>query len=204
MDNDMNFLSKYRSLTQYVIIHHLPKICRVGKCLNLGVHLLNYACRCCVLTTREFLSFPKVPKSIRFDVHKPSTVFSLCFSNQCFLSTFGSSMAMAIQAIQPKSALHGSSFHFLFHSSSTTVSLSKILSESKRLYSVGLNPPRKPLKLNCRSNSDNGEQVGIFFIGLLLFFCFLFPDRWLVVVQDYLLDAPVSVGDGFSFSGGTS
>lgn len=28
-------------------------------------------------------------------------------------------------------------------------------------------------------------------------------NRWFVLLQDYLLDAPVSVGDGFSFSGGT-
>lgn len=46
-----------------------------------------------------------------------------------------------------------------------------------RLQSWGPYPSTKSLKLSCSSNGNSGEQ-------------------------DYLLDAPVSVGDGFSFSGG--
>ncbi|KAL2319401.1 hypothetical protein Fmac_028370 [Flemingia macrophylla] len=73
-------------------------------------------------------------------------------------------------------AFHGSAccFHsHLLHSSSTTAS-------SPFLGSRRFQPcpsARKPLKLSCSSRGNNGDQ-------------------------DYLLDAPVSVGDGFSFSGG--
>ncbi|XP_061359190.1 uncharacterized protein LOC133303316 [Gastrolobium bilobum] len=67
-----------------------------------------------------------------------------------------------------------SSLHSYLFSSSTTVSPSIL---ATRFQSLGPCPSRKSLKLNCNSNGNNDEK-------------------------DYLLDAPVSVGDGFSFSGG--
>ncbi|KAF7825901.1 putative hydrolase isoform X1 [Senna tora] len=82
---------------------------------------------------------------------------------------------MAIQAIQLKTSLRAPSSHFhsrRFHSSSSASS--SILVRRFRFQFASPNPSRKSLKLNCRSNGE----------------------------EDYLLDAPVSVGDGFSFSGG--
>ncbi|KAG5054692.1 hypothetical protein JHK85_007202 [Glycine max] len=74
-------------------------------------------------------------------------------------------------------AFHGSACCFrshLLHFSSSTASSPPFLA-SRRFQSCP--STRKSLKLNCSSSGNNGDQ-------------------------DYLLDAPVSVGDGFSFSGG--
>ncbi|XP_054783121.1 uncharacterized protein LOC129290389 [Prosopis cineraria] len=60
------------------------------------------------------------------------------------------------------------------YSSSPTASSSV---QRFRFRLVGSSPSKKSLKLRCRSSSNDGEE-------------------------DDLLDAPVSVGDGFSFSGG--
>ncbi|KOM58489.1 hypothetical protein LR48_Vigan11g152300 [Vigna angularis] len=73
-------------------------------------------------------------------------------------------------------AFYGSAccFHsHLLHTSSSTTASPPFLA-ARRFQSC---PSRKSLKLNCSSSGNNDDQ-------------------------DYLLDAPVSVGDGFSFSGG--
>ncbi|KAI4356271.1 hypothetical protein L6164_000304 [Bauhinia variegata] len=83
-----------------------------------------------------------------------------------------------MQAIQPRTVLQCSSFsHFPLHCSSTNASPSVL---GRLFQSVGPTPipSRKSLRLSCRSTGSNGEDQG------------------------YLLDAPVDVGDGFSFSGG--
>ncbi|KAJ1399393.1 Alpha/Beta hydrolase fold [Sesbania bispinosa] len=81
-------------------------------------------------------------------------------------------LAMAIQAFQGSSSC---CFYSHLHSSSTTASPSILA--TRWFQSLGPCPSRRSLKLNCSANGNNGDQ-------------------------DYLLDAPVSVGDGFSFSGG--
>nr|AFK49471.1 unknown [Lotus japonicus] len=75
-------------------------------------------------------------------------------------------------SIQAFLASSSSSFHSHLHHSSTTASPSLPAARWFRSY-----PSKKSLKLNCSSNGNSGDQ-------------------------DYLLDAPESVGDGFSFSGG--
>ncbi|XP_020227606.1 2-hydroxy-6-oxo-6-(2'-aminophenyl)hexa-2,4-dienoic acid hydrolase isoform X2 [Cajanus cajan] len=73
-------------------------------------------------------------------------------------------------------AFHSSACYFhshLLHSYSTTAYPPFLASRRFQLCPSA----RKPLKLSCSSSGNNGDQ-------------------------DYLLDAPVSVGDGFSFSGG--
>ncbi|TKY68788.1 Haloalkane dehalogenase [Spatholobus suberectus] len=76
-------------------------------------------------------------------------------------------------------AFHGSAccFHSHPHSSSSSSTASPPFPASRRFPSCP--STRKSLKLNCSSSGNNGDQ-------------------------DYLLDAPVSVGDGFSFSGVSS
>ncbi|KAJ7961716.1 Alpha/beta hydrolase fold [Quillaja saponaria] len=82
---------------------------------------------------------------------------------------------MAIQTFAPKTLSFDSSpgFQFVLHSS-TPSSLSVF---GTPLQSTAPRPPRNSLKLMCKSNNNDSNQ-------------------------DYLIDAPVSVGDGFSFGGG--
>ncbi|CAJ1948724.1 unnamed protein product [Sphenostylis stenocarpa] len=102
------------------------------------------------------------------------TVFELVI----FLPSFSNHClllhAIILMALQ---AFYGSAccFHsHLLHSSSSTTVSPPFLS-ARRFQSCP--STRKSLKLNCSSSGNNDDQ-------------------------DYLLDAPVSVGDGFSFSGG--
>ena len=76
---------------------------------------------------------------------------------------------------------------------------------------------RKSLELvTCKSNPNDNQQVWLgFHCSLTTFFFFhidtktekpIFIDLVgsLIMFQDYLIDAPESVGDGFSFSGGAN
>ena len=115
---------------------------------------------------------------------------------------------MAIQAKTP-------SFHFshTFHSPSPMPASLSLLFGPLRSMSMASKPQRirKSLELvTCKSNPNDNQQVWLGFHCSLTTFFFLFFFHIdtidlvgsLIMFQDYLIDAPESVGDGFSFSGG--
>ena len=119
---------------------------------------------------------------------------------------------MAIQAKTPY--LH---FSHTFHSPSPMPASLSLLFGPLRSMSMASKPQRirKSLELvTCKSNPNDNQQVWLgFHCSLTTFFFFhidtktekpIFIDLVgsLIMFQDYLIDAPESVGDGFSFSGG--
>lgn len=119
---------------------------------------------------------------------------------------------MAIQAKTPY--LH---FPHTFHSPSPMPASLSLLFGPLRSMSMASKPQRirKSLELvTCKSNPNDNQQVWLgFHCSLTTFFFFhidtktekpIFIDLVgsLIMFQDYLIDAPESVGDGFSFSGG--
>ena len=119
---------------------------------------------------------------------------------------------MAIQAKTP--SLH---FSHTFHSPSPMPASLSLLFGPLRSMSMASKPQRirKSLELvTCKSNPNDNQQVWLgFHCSLTTFFFFhidtktekpIFIDLVgsLIMFQDYLIDAPESVGDGFSFSGG--
>lgn len=122
-------------------------------------------------------------------------------------------------AVQAKTA----SLHFsrTFHFPSPMPASLSLLFGPLRSMSMASKPQRirKALELTCKSNPNDNQQVWLGFhcsLTTFVFFFFsffhidtktenfIFIDLFgsLIMFQDYLIDAPESVGDGFSFSGG--
>lgn len=145
------------------------------------------------MRTRKFLS---KPMSIYYEVF-------LLTTNQRFklpLSSVASVFATVIKLPATMSIL-SHQFKFIVHTP-IPVSLPPF---DKPLKSTAWTCSQKPLKLSCSSTGSDEVRVPDWFDRLN---SMILPETWKLlngfmwIPQDYLIDAPVEIGDGFSFSGG--